>query len=225
MSFAKEMQDAGAKGIELNVYYIPDRDVSTGAEVEQQYLDVLSAVKAAVTIPVAVKVGPYFSSFANMAGRLDAAGADALVLFNRFYQPDFDIETRDRRPVAHAEPPDEIRLPLLWIALLLRPREGVAGGDDRRARCRRGDQVPDGGRRRRDEHVGAAAAGPGVFRASHRRDVRLDGEEGLRVGRPDARIDEPAVDHRTRPRSCAATTSRSSRATRRPRSGAVSASD
>ena len=94
VTFAREMQDAGASGIELNVYYIPTETFKSGAEVEQQYLDVLSSVKANVSIPVAIKVGPYFSSFADMACQLEEAGADALVLFNRFYQPDFDIETR-----------------------------------------------------------------------------------------------------------------------------------
>jgi dihydroorotate dehydrogenase (fumarate) len=118
VDFAKDMQDAGAKGIELNVYYIPTEMYRTGVQVEQQYLDVLRAVKAAVTIPVAVKVGPYFSSFAHMAGQLDAAGADALVLFNRFYQPDFDIETRAVVPSLALSKPEEMRLPLLWIALL-----------------------------------------------------------------------------------------------------------
>jgi dihydroorotate dehydrogenase (fumarate) len=116
--FAKDMQAAGAKGLELNVYYIPTEMYRTGAHVEQQYLDVLRAVKASVTIPVAVKLGPYFSSFAHMAGQLDAAGADALVLFNRFYQPDFDIETRTVVPSLALSRPDEIRLPLLWLALL-----------------------------------------------------------------------------------------------------------
>jgi dihydroorotate dehydrogenase (fumarate) len=90
----------------------------TGAQIEEQYLDVVARVKSAVTIPVAVKMGPYFSSFAHMAGRLDRAGADALVLFNRFYQPDFDIETREVVPSLTLSRPEEIRLPLLWIALL-----------------------------------------------------------------------------------------------------------
>ena len=116
--FAKEMEHAGASGIELNVYHIPTEAFRTGAEVEQQYVDVLSAVKATVTIPVAIKVGPYFSSFADMATQLDEAGADALVLFNRFYQPDFDIEHRTVVPSLVLSRPDEIRLPLLWIALL-----------------------------------------------------------------------------------------------------------
>jgi dihydroorotate dehydrogenase (fumarate) len=116
--FATLMQEAGAKGIELNIYYIPTAMHRTGAQIEEQYLDVVSRVKSAVTIPVAVKVGPYFSSFAHMAGRLDRAGADGLVLFNRFYQPDFDIESRTVVPSLALSKPDEIRLPLLWIALL-----------------------------------------------------------------------------------------------------------
>jgi dihydroorotate dehydrogenase (fumarate) len=118
VTFAREMQDAGASAIELNVYYIPAETFLSGAEVEQQNVDVLSAVKATVSIPVAVKVGPYFSSFADMACRLEEAGADALVLFNRFYQPDFDIETRTAAPAIALSTPTEIRLPLLWIALL-----------------------------------------------------------------------------------------------------------
>lgn len=118
VTFAGEMQDAGASGIELNVYYIPTETFRSGAEVEQQYLNVLAAVKNAVSIPVAMKLGPYFSSFADMASQLDEAGADALVLFNRFYQPDFDIETRTVVPSLTLSRPDEIRLPLLWIALL-----------------------------------------------------------------------------------------------------------
>ena len=118
VDFARDMQQAGAQGIELNVYYIPTEMSRTGARVEQQYLDVLRAVRNAVSLPVAIKVGPYFSSFGHMAGQLDAAGADAIVLFNRFYQPDFDIEERTVVPSLALSSPAEIRLPLLWIALL-----------------------------------------------------------------------------------------------------------
>ena len=112
------MEDAGADAIELNIYYIPTSMHRTGAQVEEQYLDVVARVKSAVSIPVAVKVGPYFSSFAHMAGRLDRAGANALVLFNRFYQPDFDIETRSAAPTLVLSSAEEIRVPLLWLALL-----------------------------------------------------------------------------------------------------------
>jgi len=116
--FAADMQQAGAAGIELNVYYIPTEMYRTGRHVEEQYLDVLRAVRSSVTIPIAMKIAPYFSSIASMAGELDRTGVDALVLFNRFYQPDFDIENRRVVPSVELSRPDEIRLPLMWIAIL-----------------------------------------------------------------------------------------------------------
>ena len=88
--YARSMQDAGAAAIELNIYYLPGDTHITGREVEQRHLDVLASVKGAVTVPVAVKLSPYFSSMGEMAVRLDDAGADGLVLFNRFLQPDID---------------------------------------------------------------------------------------------------------------------------------------
>jgi dihydroorotate dehydrogenase (fumarate) len=118
IDYAKQMHQAGASAIELNVYFIAtDLDV-TGRDVEQRVVDILRAVKAAVPIPVALKTGPFFSAFGNMARRLDEAGADALVLFNRFYQPDFDLEHLEVVPSLHLSTTDEIRLPLLWIAVL-----------------------------------------------------------------------------------------------------------
>lgn len=116
--YAKEIQRAGAHAIELNVYFIPaDPDLS-GEQVERRYLDILWAVRSVVTIPIAIKLGPYFSSFANMAKVLDREGADALVLFNRFYQPDIDLmQLRVLSDLALSSP-SEIRLPLLWIAIL-----------------------------------------------------------------------------------------------------------
>ena len=129
------MEEAGAAGIELNVFYLPADPEKSGADVERDYLDILAAVKDAVTVPVAMKLGPYFSSMANMAVRLDEAGADALVLFNRFYQPDFDLENLLVEPSLALSTPLEIRLPLLWIALLrgrigasLAATGGVHGG-------------------------------------------------------------------------------------------------
>lgn len=118
VDYARKLQDAGARGIELNVYYIPTDMSTTSADVEQRYVDVLKAVKSAVTVPVAVKLSPFFSSMANMAKRLDDAGANALVLFNRFYQPDFDLNTLSVLPNLNLSTPHEIRLPLLWIAVL-----------------------------------------------------------------------------------------------------------
>jgi dihydroorotate dehydrogenase (fumarate) len=115
---ARLMQDAGASGIELNAYYIPANLYMDGREVEQRYLEVLKAVKAAVSIPVAMKLSPFFSATGNMARQFDEAGADALVLFNRFYQPDLDLEEMEVVTDLKLSTPAEIRLPLLWIGVL-----------------------------------------------------------------------------------------------------------
>jgi dihydroorotate dehydrogenase (fumarate) len=117
-SFAKQIQAAGADALELNIYYIPTSLELTGTEVEMTYLDILRAVKAKVTIPVAVKLSPFFSNFANMAKRFDEAGADGLVLFNRFYQPDIELESLEVKPNILLSTPMAMRLPLRWIALL-----------------------------------------------------------------------------------------------------------
>jgi len=118
IDYAKDMAQAGADAIELNVYHVPADPALTGRDVEKKYLDVLKAVRSAVKIPVAIKLSPYFSSMANMAGELVKAGADGLVLFNRFYQPDFDIETLEVNPDINLSNPSEIRLALRWIAIL-----------------------------------------------------------------------------------------------------------
>jgi dihydroorotate dehydrogenase (fumarate) len=118
ISYAKRIQEAGADGLELNVYYIPTDSKLTGRDVEQRYIDVLQAVKSSVKIPVAVKLSPFFSALANIAQQLDAAGADALVLFNRFYQPDIDLEALEVKPNVLLSTPHAMRLPLRWIAIL-----------------------------------------------------------------------------------------------------------
>ena len=117
-SYAKQMQEAGADALELNVYYIPTDAEQTAEEVEQTYLDILQAVKSVVTIPVALKLGPFFSNMARMARRLADAGANALVLFNRFYQPDIDLEALEVRPHVLLSTPQAMRLPLTWIGIL-----------------------------------------------------------------------------------------------------------
>jgi dihydroorotate dehydrogenase (fumarate) len=117
-SYARAMQDAGAAAIELNIYYLPGDPRTPGREVEQRYIDILCRVKDAVTVPVAVKLGPHFSSFGEIALRLDQAGADGLVLFNRFLQPDIDPETLTVRPAVDLSSPPEARLPRTWISLL-----------------------------------------------------------------------------------------------------------
>lgn len=116
--YAKQIQQAGADALELNIYYIVADMEMTSGDVEQTYIDILKAVKSAVTIPVAVKLSPFFSNMANMASRLDGAGADGLVLFNRFYQPDIHLETLEVEPNILLSTPMAMRLPLRWIALL-----------------------------------------------------------------------------------------------------------
>jgi dihydroorotate dehydrogenase (fumarate) len=118
IDYARKMQQAGADGLELNVYYIPTDFKMSSAAVEQLYLDVLRDVKKSVTIPVAMKLSPYFSATANMARRLAEAGADALVLFNRFYQPDLDLEKLEVTPRLVLSNSQELRLPLRWVAIL-----------------------------------------------------------------------------------------------------------
>ena len=118
IDYARLMEEAGASAIELNVFYIPANIDVTGREVEERYVEILRHVKGAVTVPVALKLSPFFSAFGNMARRLDEAGADALVLFNRFYQPDFDIEHLEVALSLELSGPSEIRLPLAWIAML-----------------------------------------------------------------------------------------------------------
>ena len=118
VDYAARMQDTGASALELNVYYVAVDPSMTGAEVEARYLDLVAAVRSTVAIPVAVKVGPYFSAMANMAGRLAEAGANALVLFNRFLQPDIDLETLTVVPTLHLSTQEELRMPLRWIAIL-----------------------------------------------------------------------------------------------------------
>jgi len=115
---ARAIQEAGADALELNLYFVAADPYLTGANVEQMYLDVMREVKATVSIPVAMKLSPYFSAMANMARRLDQTGVDGLVLFNRFYQPDLDIENRQLVPKIELSSSAEIRLPLRWIAIL-----------------------------------------------------------------------------------------------------------
>ena len=116
--YARKMQQAGADALELNIYYIPTGLDTTADEVEKTYLDVLKAVKSTVTIPVAVKLSPFFSSMGHMARKLDAAGANGLVLFNRFYQPEINLETLEVEHSVLLSTPQARRLPMRWVAIL-----------------------------------------------------------------------------------------------------------
>lgn len=137
IEYARLIEEAGADALELNVYFIPtDPDVD-GAAVECMYEELVRDVRASVRIPVAVKLGPFFSAMANLARRLVAAGADGLVLFNRFYQPDLDIERLEVVPNLTLSTSEELRLRLRWVAILrdrvaadLAVTGGVHGAED-----------------------------------------------------------------------------------------------
>ncbi len=116
--YAKQVEQAGADAIELNIYYIPTDLNTTGEQVEQNYIDIVRAVTNAVNLPVAVKLSPFFSNMANMAKRLSDAGANGLVLFNRFYQPDIDLINLEAEPNLLLSTSRENRLPMRWIAIL-----------------------------------------------------------------------------------------------------------
>ena len=118
VTFAKQIQHAGADALELNIYFMATNPDMDGRIVEQVYIDILEEVKSVVTIPVAIKIGPYFSAMANMAKRLDKSGADGLVLFNRFYQPDIDLEELSMVPNLSLSSSYDMRLPLRWIGVL-----------------------------------------------------------------------------------------------------------
>ena len=135
--YAKQIEQAGADALECNIYSIPTDPDLTSTAVEQQYLDILKAVKSAITIPVAVKISPFFSNMANMAKRLDEAGANGLVLFNRFYQPDINLDELEIQPNVLLSTPQALRLPLTWIGILygriranLAATSGVHGPED-----------------------------------------------------------------------------------------------
>jgi dihydroorotate dehydrogenase (fumarate) len=116
--YARQITEAGADALELNIYKIPTRRKVTGTTIEKGYIDVVRTVRQAAKIPLAVKLSPYFSNFANMAQCFDALGADALVLFNRFYQPDIDLEKMEVAPNLTLSTPTDMRLPLHWIGIL-----------------------------------------------------------------------------------------------------------
>lgn len=123
--YARLMQDAGADAVELNLYHVAADPSRTAAEIEGAHLDLVASVRAALGIPLAVKLSPYYTAMANFARRVISAGAAGLVMFNRFYQPDLDLDTLDVVPRVELSQPSELRLPLRWIAIL-RPQLGGA---------------------------------------------------------------------------------------------------
>jgi dihydroorotate dehydrogenase (fumarate) len=135
--YSRLIEQAGADALECNIYFIPTNPDLASNAVEQQYLDILLSVKSVVTIPVAVKLSPFFSNMANMAKRLDQAGANGLVLFNRFYQPDINLDELEVQPKVLLSTPQALRLPLTWIGILygrihasMAATSGVDGPED-----------------------------------------------------------------------------------------------
>jgi dihydroorotate dehydrogenase (fumarate) len=118
LAYARQIEEAGADAIELNIYSIPSDPDIRGEDIETHYLSILAAVNAEVKIPVAVKLSPFFTNFARFAREADRNGADALVLFNRFYQPDIELETLEISPNVLLSTPMAMRLPMRWIAML-----------------------------------------------------------------------------------------------------------
>ncbi len=136
-SYAKRMQEAGADAIELNIYNIPTDMNKTSLDIETTYIEILKAVKSAVTIPVALKLSPFFSNMASIARQLDDAGANALVLFNRFYQPDINLNELEVMPQVDLSTSADMRIPMRWIAILkdkvkadLAATSGIHSGED-----------------------------------------------------------------------------------------------
>ena len=197
--YARQLADAGADAIELNVYRVAADPTRDAASVESDDLAIVADVKAAVDVPVAVKLSPFYSSLANFAARAVAAGADGLVLFNRFYQPDLDVETLDVVPRLELSTPWELRLPLRWIAVLrplldgrasLAATSGVATGTDVAKALLVGADVAmttSSVLRHGADHV----------RVIDRRAAGLDDRPRVRVRRPAARIG--VLRHRRRP--------------------------
>src|SRR5581483_1255013 len=135
--YAKQIEEAGADALECNIYFLPTDMDTPGIEIERTYIEILKSVRASVSIPVAVKLSPFFSNMANMARQLDDAGANGLVLFNRFYQPDIDLEELEIKPNVLLSTPQALRLPLTWIGILygrieasLAATSGVHGAED-----------------------------------------------------------------------------------------------
>ncbi len=189
--YAKMMQDAGADALELNVYFVATDLGMTGQGVEARYLDLVAAVKQSLSIPLAVKIGPYFSAMANFGKRLVEAGADGLVLFNRFYQPDINLEAMQAEPRLHLSSPYEVLVPIRWIAILyghVNASLAATGGIHDATELRQGDP---GRRRRRHDRLGALSEGHPTSRRDPGRPSEMDARERLRVGRTTQGQHEP----------------------------------
>ena len=156
--YAKKMAEAGASALELNVYYIPTDGTMSGVDVENRYVEMLKLVRSQVKIPIAVKVSPFFSSIPNIAQRLVREGANGLVLFNRFYQPDIDLDELDVKPGVGLSDSYANRLPMRWIGYTVRKRTGGSGSNERYSHRRRHAQARHGWCRCNDDVLCTASA-------------------------------------------------------------------
>ena len=189
---AKQFEQAGADAIELNVYFLATGQDDTSAAVEKRYVDLVASVRSMVSIPVAVKVSPYFSAMANMAARLAAAGASGLVLFNRFLQPDILLEELEVTPHLVLSTSDELRLALRWIAILrgrIKASLAATGGAHTA-----GGRAQTAARRRRLRHGREQPAAQRAQACRHARERRRKMAERtrIRLGRADEGLAQPA---------------------------------
>ena len=189
VDYAKKIEDAGADALELNMYYVPTDPALTSQVIEQNYIDLVKDVRAQVRIPLAVKLSPFFTGLPNFASRLVGAGANGLVLFNRFMQPDLDIETLEVAPNLQLSTPAELRLPLRWIAILygrvdcdFALTSGVHSGQEVLKAMMAGAKVT---------MLASELRGGAHLRDPQRRE-HLDGKLRVRIHPPDAGLDEPA---------------------------------
>jgi dihydroorotate dehydrogenase (fumarate) len=193
IDYACLIEEAGADALELNVYYIPTSIDLSGSEVENIYVEILRDVKRVVRIPVAMKLSPFFSSTAHMANRLAQAGADALVMFNRFYQPDLDLESLQVVPNLVLSGSDELRLPLRWVAILygqINADMAITSGIHTSRDVLKG---ADGGSARGDDGKRAVAKRSAANRRDPSRNGALDGRARIQFSRADDREHESAA--------------------------------
>ena len=193
ISYARSIEEAGAKGLELNIYFIPADISMSGRDVEKRYIDIVKTVRKTVKIPVAVKLSPYFSSIGHMAKAIEKAGADALVLFNRFYQPDLDLAELKvhSRPEALDARRDPAAAPLARRALgRMKASLAATTGVDQR---RRGGEISARRRRRRDVDLRASSPRRGLHGDAGLGAGALADGAGVPVARRGARADEPAA--------------------------------
>jgi dihydroorotate dehydrogenase len=188
--YAEYMEQAGADALELNIFDIPTDPSLTADDLETRYCNLVRTIRKSVRIPIAVKLGPYFTSCANFVKRLSEAGADGVVIFNRFYQPDFDLEELEVTPEPGPQQPARAAPP---AAL---GRDSLSSGRDlhrhhrRRPRLNRRAEVHDGGRACHDDDLGAAEVRHRAHRRGAGRHGTLDGRARVRLGAPDARQHE-----------------------------------